>query len=472
MLRKLILASCPLFLFYFSHPLHFSLKILHLYFIFFLCRTSSCEFQVALQSNFHCLLIADLQLRLPYGKDTISVWKRTVYVRGRVGETAKDEKSSETVKTSDTEERTDEEDGEEDGEDTDGSQESTPKDLAKLRGVSGSVKKNHVTSKSAVSGVKKSKAVHVPDLGHEHVHAHGCTLDHDHDAAYGTGREHKHDSGCTLDHGHDAAHDSGRGHGHEHEHEVVITEPKEGDLPGVSSTQDAVMYLSAGDVQFIKDTDPNGKNVTSGKDEAHVDESRNDIKGKVENEDEDEGEGEKEREGAGEGNGSLKRKSATRSKRAGKHSRRDSPAPTPTTAYSTSKEIDANKDVVHNHEHVHEHELGTCGEHTGGTCCEGCHEDVVAKELRLKREKDLDFQYEESDDKRWANIPPGQLTRFPAYIPPFTSLFITYLPSFPFLSFPFLSFLHSFLHSFLCIFLFFPLSPFSALLALLPIFVL
>ena len=48
------------------------------------CRTSSAEFQVALQEQFHCILIANLELKLPYGKDTISVWKRTKYVPARI----------------------------------------------------------------------------------------------------------------------------------------------------------------------------------------------------------------------------------------------------------------------------------------------------------------------------------------------------------------------------------------------------
>ena len=49
-----------------------------------LTRTSSAEFQVALQEQFHCILIANLELRLPYGRDSISVWKRTKYVPARI----------------------------------------------------------------------------------------------------------------------------------------------------------------------------------------------------------------------------------------------------------------------------------------------------------------------------------------------------------------------------------------------------
>ena len=39
---------------------------------------------MALQEQFHCILIANLELKLPYGKDTISVWKRTKYVPARI----------------------------------------------------------------------------------------------------------------------------------------------------------------------------------------------------------------------------------------------------------------------------------------------------------------------------------------------------------------------------------------------------
>jgi hypothetical protein len=47
-------------------------------------RSSSAEFQVALQESFHCLLVAQLHITLPYAKDCISVWKRTKYVRGSI----------------------------------------------------------------------------------------------------------------------------------------------------------------------------------------------------------------------------------------------------------------------------------------------------------------------------------------------------------------------------------------------------
>eukprot|EP00605_Chrysophyceae_sp_TOSAG23-4_P001960 GSChrysophyteH1.ASY1.ANO1.2171.1 assembled CDS len=47
-------------------------------------RTTSGTFQQELSIQFHPLLIADLKARLPYSRDTISVWKRTVYVPGRL----------------------------------------------------------------------------------------------------------------------------------------------------------------------------------------------------------------------------------------------------------------------------------------------------------------------------------------------------------------------------------------------------
>lgn len=45
-------------------------------------RTSSADFQVSLAETFHCLLVAELDGRLPISRDCISVWKRTVFVAG------------------------------------------------------------------------------------------------------------------------------------------------------------------------------------------------------------------------------------------------------------------------------------------------------------------------------------------------------------------------------------------------------
>jgi hypothetical protein len=47
-------------------------------------RTSSCDFQIALAESFHCVLVAQLELRYPYSNDCISVWKRTRYIPGRL----------------------------------------------------------------------------------------------------------------------------------------------------------------------------------------------------------------------------------------------------------------------------------------------------------------------------------------------------------------------------------------------------
>jgi len=47
-------------------------------------RTSSGEFQRELSASFHPLLVANLKARLPFSRDTISVWKRTDYVDGRL----------------------------------------------------------------------------------------------------------------------------------------------------------------------------------------------------------------------------------------------------------------------------------------------------------------------------------------------------------------------------------------------------
>ena len=45
-------------------------------------RTTSSNFQVLLTEEFHCILIADLKLSFPFSGDTISVWKRTEWIKG------------------------------------------------------------------------------------------------------------------------------------------------------------------------------------------------------------------------------------------------------------------------------------------------------------------------------------------------------------------------------------------------------
>mmetsp|Transcript_7307 Transcript_7307/g.6553 ORF Transcript_7307/g.6553 Transcript_7307/m.6553 type:complete len:117 (+) Transcript_7307:1-351(+) len=45
-------------------------------------RTTSADFQVKLAESFHCLLVAPIP-RYPFSNDTISVWKRTTFVKGR-----------------------------------------------------------------------------------------------------------------------------------------------------------------------------------------------------------------------------------------------------------------------------------------------------------------------------------------------------------------------------------------------------
>ena len=47
-------------------------------------RTTSGDFQLALSATFHCVLVADLQMKLPYSNDCISVWRRTKFVIGRL----------------------------------------------------------------------------------------------------------------------------------------------------------------------------------------------------------------------------------------------------------------------------------------------------------------------------------------------------------------------------------------------------
>ena len=54
-------------------------------------RTSSSDFQVMLSEQFHPLLIRNLDNRLPYSKDCISVWRRTRYVKGKEHDESTDE---------------------------------------------------------------------------------------------------------------------------------------------------------------------------------------------------------------------------------------------------------------------------------------------------------------------------------------------------------------------------------------------
>ena len=73
--------------------------------------------------------------------------------------------------------------------------------------------------------------------------------------------------------------------------------------------------------------------------------------------------------------------------------------------------------ITYDHDHVvacNEVSAHCCDQHHG--CSEdGCEDDEEIEEeneedIRLRREEALDIQYEESDDKLWANIPAGELT--------------------------------------------------------------
>jgi hypothetical protein len=81
--------SCSYIRLLLTRSMLFSLTISSFSSLPFSChvRSSSAEFQVALQESFHCLLVAQLHITLPYAKDCISVWKRTNYVRGKVPST-------------------------------------------------------------------------------------------------------------------------------------------------------------------------------------------------------------------------------------------------------------------------------------------------------------------------------------------------------------------------------------------------
>ena len=71
-------------------------------------------------------------------------------------------------------------------------------------------------------------------------------------------------------------------------------------------------------------------------------------------------------------------------------------------------------------------------------------DDNEEEKLHTKRENDLDFQYEESDEKLWANIPPGQKLSFPS-LPNLlhSSTTISFIPQLQFSSFLNYNFLHS-----------------------------
>ena len=153
--------------------------IFHFYSSLLIFRTSSAEFQITLQQSFHCLLIADLQLRLPYGKDTISVWKRTEYVRGRIHDVCEKVDSCEMVNHNNIQDNSEREeddgdDEEDENEDEDDEEEkNTPhmthspteitdavtyiskSDLDKLRGISDSAKHTHThTHRTSESTLK------------------------------------------------------------------------------------------------------------------------------------------------------------------------------------------------------------------------------------------------------------------------------------------------------------------------------
>ena len=363
-------------------------------------------------------------------------------MRGRIQDTSKDGNLSESVNDSDPEETTEEE---EDGEDTDDSQENAPQlthtateltdavsymskaELDKLRGVSESVKKNPTTTKSKKAEIKA-------------------------------------------------------------EEEEEVEEEEEEDETGFTCPYEHVTYLSAADLQLLRDADPDLKMLKNGKDKKlkrHVRESEDDDE---DDGDEDDGEGAndgdgvgdpasmsnspyltQERAGEGEGEGgeerggereeqvSLKINSVSRSKRAGKRSRRDSLNHINLDIHR--RRSSSATEAAHAHAHDGE-------EHSGGLCFSAHHagdvhshegqevdedeeedeeeedEDEEDEELHMKREKDLDFQYEESDDKLWANIPPGQKSPFPPLPFPSIHLFLdsvsSFFPSSP--SFTFLSF--------------------------------
>ena len=381
-------------------------------------------------------------------------------MRGRIGETSKDGNSSESVNDIDSEETTEEE---EDGEDTDDSQENTPQlthtateltdavsymskaELDKLRGVSESVEKNPTTAKSKKAEIKA---------------------------------------------------------------EIEIEEEEEEDETGFTCPYEHVTYLSAADLKLLRDTDPDLKMVKNGKDKKLKERVRESEDDDDEDDDDDvegaddgdrvrgpasmsstpyltlerggQGErGEREAEGqggergereggggeGGEGHESLKRKSVSRSKRAGKLSRRDSLKHINWNILSRRSSAATEAAHAHEHTHTHVHEHAHNGEEgSGGLRCSAHHagdvrshegeeddendeeEDEEEKELHMKREKDLDFQYEESDDKLWANIPPGQKLPFPSlhlFLDSVSSFFLSSLSS---LSFPFFFPSHLFLH--------------------------
>ena len=357
------------------------------------CRTSSAEFQIALQGSFHCLLIADLQLRLPYGKDSISVWKRTVYVRGRIHDSSEHGNTDETVNLSDIEdnsegEEEDEEGEEEDGDDgderiphithttteiTDAVTYMSKADLDKLRGVSLSSKNTHTMSESS------SKITN-----------HSVTL-----------------PGEVVKKGRG---DSTRG--------LIAVESKEESTVS-SSAYGHVTYITAADLQALRGCVPdsgrkNGhdervdgyeyENEGSDDEENEEDEENEDEEEDEDEDEEDEGEGDEDEDEEGEdddilvhrserGKGLDKRKrgSMSMSKSAEKKSRRDS-----------DKYFNLNFNTTNS---GYAHDAVDCY----GNSAQDEEEEEEEEGLQRRREEALDIQYAESNDKMWANIPAGIL---------------------------------------------------------------
>ena len=312
-------------------------------------RTSSAEFQIALQANFHCLLVAELDMKLPYGKDCISVWKRTNYVRGRVTMSASSVKpkcvncdccpESEGGKPRPKEEVLAIENGEEEekkGEMEDAIQPPSPttdtaadavsymslSDLALLRGTSSDA------APAAAAALDNADAVSYMSLSDLALLRGASTSGAENDDQQLPDKKKAKQSSTVSseDHSH-----------HDHGHDHATHAP----LPLTAMSTDALVAK-----------DENAK-------------------------------------GTGDSGDYLAFMKAEEMKESAKAQRNS-------LRISGRKRIRASKEPVHTHDHTHAHDKKEEEE-----------EESEEEALHRQREEDLSGQYEESDDKLWAHIPLG-----------------------------------------------------------------
>ena len=391
-------------------------------------------------------------------------------MRGRIRDISEHGNCTEMVNHSDIEDESEEENEEEDEEEedddnvpnvshtsselTDALTYMSKSDLDKLRGVSESANKIQTTSSSS-STSSSSESL--------------STL--------------KITNSCTKSSG---SIKKGKGKGKECE-EVVTIESKEESTSTVSSSAyEHVTYMSIADLNALRGQvpDTSKKNVSDervdgyayesgGDDEEEEEEDEEEEESDDEEGDDDDDDDDEDQEDEGEVihlqhssrsdhcQGQGKRRKVSRCKRAGKRSRRDHDKlfSVALTTYDSSMTYDhahghghdvaasngisasltttGDCSVTYDHDHVvasNEVSAHCCDQHHG--CSEdGCEDEEEIEEeneedIRLRREEALDIQYEESDDKLWANIPAGELT-IPSFLSSYLLFFLCYyLPLF------------------------------------------